>query len=172
MVTPRHRWLIAIGMLVVGLVVGAGLTWAIVTRSFSFGGNADAVVDRPSQSFSISGDLAEPFFPGGSAPLNLSISNPLDTDLVVTEVRVEVDGVDAPNATESLPCSVDDFAVKQIAGPHELVVPAGTTTSLAELGVPSDDWPQVLMLDTASNQDGCKAASFALAYSAVGRIVE
>jgi hypothetical protein len=28
------------------------------------------------------------------------------------------------------------------------------------------------MLDTASNQDGCKGASFTLTYSAVGRIVE
>jgi hypothetical protein len=172
MVTPRRRWLIAIGMLVVGLVIGAGLTWAIVTRSFSFAGHADAVADRPSLSFSISGDLAEPFFPGGSAPLNLSISNPLDTDLVVSELLVEVDAVDAPNATETRPCGVDDFAVEQMSGRDVLIVPAGSTTSLAELGVPSDDWPQVLMLDTESNQDGCKGASFALAYSAVGRIVE
>lgn len=172
MVTPRRLWLFAIGTLVAGLVIGAGLTWAVLAGSFPFTGHGDAVADRPADSFSISGDLAEPFFPGGSAPLNLSISNPLDTDLVVSDLRVEVDGVDAPNATESLPCSVDDFAVEQMPGPDGLIIAAGSTASLAELGVPSDEWPRVLMLDTESNQDGCKGASFALAYSAVGRILE
>jgi len=170
--TPRRRWLIAIAMLLGGIVVGSVLTWVIVTQPFGFGGDGDAVVDRPTDSFAISGDLAEPFSPGGSAPLNLTISNPLDTDLAVSALRVVIDEVEAPNATALLPCSVDDFAVEQLSRRDELVIEAGATISLAELGIPSDDWPQVLMLNTDSNQDGCKSASFTLAYSAVGRVVE
>jgi hypothetical protein len=172
MVTPRVRWLIAIAMLVGGAAVGAVVAWVILTRPFAVVGDGDGVVDDPPASFSISGDLAEPFFPGGSAPLDLAISNPLDTDLVVSDLIVEVDAVEAPNATSELPCTVDDFAVEQLAEPEDLVVTAGSTTALTDLGVPVAELPQVLMLDTASNQDGCKGASFTLTYSAVGRIVE
>jgi len=172
MVTPRLRWLIAIAMLGAGGAIGAVLTWVILTRPIALLGDGDAVVDHPPASFSISGDVAEPFFPGGSAPLDLEISNPLDTDLSVSDLVVEVDAVDAPNATDDLPCTVDDFAVEQLSLRHDLIVAAGTTTALTDLGVPAEDLPRVLMLDTASNQDGCKGASFALAYSAVGRIVE
>ncbi len=172
MVTPRSGWLIAIAMLLGGVAVGAVLTWVVLPGSFSFGGNGEAVVEQPPASFSISEDLAEPFFPGGSAPLDLNISNLLDSDLVVSELLVEVAAVDAPNATALLQCGVDDFAVEQLSGNDDLVVGAGATMSLADLGVSSDNWPQVLMLDTTSNQDGCKGASFSLAYSAVGRIVE
>lgn len=172
MVTPRRRWLIVIALLVVGVAVGAIVTWVILTRPFGIVGGGGAVVDHPPASFSISGDVAEPFFPGGSAPLDLVISNPLTTDLVVSELVVEVDAVDAPNATDELPCTVDDFAVEQLPSRDHLVVAAGTTAALTELGVAVEDLPSVLMLDTASNQDGCKGASFVLAYSAVGRIVE
>jgi hypothetical protein len=172
MVTPRLRWWIAIAMLGAGVVVGVVLTWVILTRPFAILGDGDAVVDHPPASFSISGDVAEPFFPGGSAPLDLEISNPLDTDLVVSDLVVEVDAVDAPNATAELPCTVDDFAVEQLSLPDDLIVAAGSTAALTDLGVPAEDLPRVLMLDTESNQDGCKGASFALAYSAVGRIVE
>ncbi|WP_309710170.1 hypothetical protein [Pseudolysinimonas sp.] len=172
MVTTRRRWLVAIAMLLGGLAVGSGLTWVILTRSFSFGGNAEAVADRPPESFTISGDLAEPAYPGGSAPLNLSISNPLDVDLAVSQFLVEIDAVDAPNATDLLPCDVHDFSVEQLSWHDELIVGAGTTVSLADLDVLTEHWPRVLMLDTASNQDGCKGASVSLAYSAAGRIVE
>jgi hypothetical protein len=154
MVTPRLRWWIAIAMLGAGVVVGVVLTWVILTRPFAILGDGDAVVDHPPASFSISGDVAEPFFPGGSAPLDLEISNPLDTDLVVSDLVV------------------DDFAVEQLSLPDDLIVAAGSTAALTDLGVPAEDLPRVLMLDTESNQDGCKGASFALAYSAVGRIVE
>jgi hypothetical protein len=172
MVTPRFGWLIAIALLGAGVGVGAVLTWVILTRPFAILGDGDAVVDHPPASFSISGDVAEPFFPGGSASLDLEISNPLETDLSVSELVVEVDAVDAPNATDDLPCTVDDFAVEQLSLQDEVVVAAGTTAALTELGVPAEDLPRVLMLDTESNQDGCKGASLALAYSAVGRIEE
>jgi hypothetical protein len=172
MVTPRLRWLIAIAMLGAGGAIGAVLTWVILTRPFAILGDGDALVDDPPASFSISGDVAEPFFPGGSAPLDLEISNPLETDLSVSDLVVEVDAVDAPNATDDLPCTVDDFSVEQLSLRDDLIVAAGTTAALTELGVAAEDLPRVLMLDTESNQDGCKGASFALAYSAVGRIVE
>lgn len=175
MVTPAPlaKVVIPVTMVAGGIVVGAVLTWVILTRSFVFDGSGGVVVDQPATAtFSISGDLDEPFFPGGSAPLDLTISNPLDTDLIVTELLVEVEGVDAPNATAELPCGVDDFAVEQLTGSAEFVVAAGSSSSLTDLRVSTENLPQVLMLDTSSNQDGCKGASFALAYSAVGRIVE
>lgn len=170
---PLLTIVIAVAMVAGGIVVGAVLTWVILTRSFVFGGTGDAIADQPAPtSFSINGDLDEPFSPGGSAPLDLTIANPLDTDLIVTGLLVEVEGVDAPNSTVERPCGVDDFAVEQFAGRDVLVVAAGSSVSLTDLGVSTENLPQVLMFDTSTNQDGCKGASFALAYSAEGRIVE
>jgi hypothetical protein len=44
------------------------------------------------------------------------------------------------------------------------VVPANSTRTLTQLGVPQSQWPTVQMLDSG-NQDGCKTASVNLQYS-------
>jgi hypothetical protein len=102
-------------------------------------------------------------------PLDLSFTNEHGEPLLVTDLRVTVEAVDAPNATTLLPCSTDDFTVEQLGDGIELRVDAGQTRTLTELDVDRDAWPQVGMLDADSNQDGCKAAALELSYTATGR---
>jgi hypothetical protein len=67
------------------------------------------------------------------------------------------------------PCSTADYAVTQYSGPYPLTVPGSGTASLSTLGVASSAQPKVTMLNTATNQDGCKGATLALAYSGSGQ---
>ena len=158
-------------MIVGSFLLGAAVVWSLRAPVVLAGVGA-GLADTPEQSFTIDGDLVEPMYPGGSVPLNLTITNPLPTDLGVSRLHVEIHAVDAPNATTSHPCVIGDFTVAQLVGDDELIVVARTTTTLIELGVPRENWPRVQMLDTGANQDGCKHASFKLAYSAVGRMLE
>jgi len=168
----RRVWIIAAAMVVASFVLGAVVAWTVLHNPFLFGGSGGGVAEQPRQFFTIDGDLTEPLIPGSGSSLNLSITNPLDSALAVSMLLVEVDAVDAPNATAEHPCTVEDFAVDQMPGVSEWVVETDSTSTLSELGVSSDDWPVVRMLDTETNQDGCKDATLSLSYSAIGRIVE
>jgi len=64
---------------------------------------------------------------------------------------------------------VADYAVTQYSGPYPLAVPAHGNATLSSLGVASGKFPQVQMIDTATNQDGCKGATLTLAYSGSGQ---
>jgi hypothetical protein len=172
MATVRRRWVIAVAMVLGSFVLGAAVAWTSLRTPFVFGGAGGGLADKPRQFFTIEGDLVEPMWPGGFVPLDLVVTNPLETDLGVSRLLVEIDEIDAPNATESQPCDVHDFEIVQLTGFDELIVEAGATTTLTDLGVPLEAWPRVHMLDGDHNQDGCKNATFSLAYSAVGRIVE
>jgi hypothetical protein len=172
MATVRRRWVIVIVMILGSFVLGAAMAWTILRSPFPVIGAGAGVLDKPQEFFTINADLADPMYPGGSAPLDLTITNPLDTNLGVSRLVVEIDEVDAPNATASHPCEIDDFTIVQLSDYEELIVEPQATATLAELGVPREDWPHVHMLDLDHNQDGCKNATFSLAYSAVGRIVE
>ena len=45
------------------------------------------------------------------------------------------------------------------------VVGAYESTSLSARGIPSSQWPQIRMLNTAANQDGCKGATLTLSFT-------
>ncbi|MES1170624.1 MAG: hypothetical protein ABUL47_08050, partial [Leifsonia sp.] len=117
--TVRRRRIIVGGMIFGSFVLGAGAAWLTLHSPFLFGGAGGGLTDKPRQFFTIDGDLAEPMFPGSSAPLDLSITNPLDTDLAVSRLLVEIDAIEAPNASAMYPCEVDDFAVIQMSGYDE-----------------------------------------------------
>jgi len=120
--------------------------------------------------FTVSGSLTN-LLPGQSQPLNLSLTNPSSTGLSVGSLTVSVKSVSAPSATAVLPCTPADFAVTQFSGNYPLAVSPTATRSLADLGIPSAQWPQVSIIDRPSDQDGCKRATVTLAYggSATGR---
>jgi hypothetical protein len=162
-------WLLAVvGAFAVG-VLASWMLWSL-TMDGSGTGTGDGDLVAGDESFTISGDLAEPVSPGVAVPLDLTIVNAHEHPLIVTDVTVTVEAVDAPHATEARPCDTDDFAVVQISTASALRVEAGTSRSLADLGMEPEEWPQVGMIDTATNQDGCKAASLELAYTATGRL--
>lgn len=155
----------------VGLLVTVAVVW-MVNRpdDDTERGNGDVQLVGETEPFSISGDLSQRVRPGTLVPLDLTISNPHDTALTVTDLHVRVASVHAPNSSAALPCTVNDFTVEQVPSNFEATVDAAASSSLGELGIPAAGWPLVGMLDSPSNQDGCKGATMTLAYTASGRV--
>ena len=130
------------------------------------GSNTTKLVNQ--SHFVISGSPTKPMSPGVQVPLDLRLQNTNKTNMSVTELKVVVRAVDAPNATDQLPCLVEDFTVAQVPEDLDLTLPPEATSSLSGLSVSSAEWPQVGMLNTSVNQDGCKGASLILDYSGSG----
>jgi len=115
--------------------------------------------------FAITGNFPGPLEPGAPRAIDLQITNPNASPLVVTQLTASVRAVSAPQATASLPCTLSDFSVREFSGHLPLTVPASSTRSLAELGIPAAQWPQISLIDLSTNQNGCEAASLTLAYA-------
>ena len=157
-----------LGLLGVATLVGVN---ACITggdnRSGSISTGKDTLpVDIDIESFSISGSLDAPLGPGLSSSLDLKLRNPYDQELHIHDLAVAVESVTAPNATVGLPCTEDDFTTMPATG--TIALPARSATKLSELGMDEASWPQVAMLNTGTNQDGCKEAALALSYTATG----
>lgn len=125
------------------------------------------VVPASRATFSIGGSAARLLVPGGAAGIDLRLSNPNGVPLKIEQLMVRIDGVRAPQADASHPCTVADFAVAQFSGSYRFRLPGSRTRRLSELGFPAAQWPTVSMLDRPVNQDGCKRASLMLSYSGI-----
>jgi hypothetical protein len=117
--------------------------------------------------FTISGSVTG-LAPGVARPLDLTLANPNNKALAISNLTVTVQSVTRVTSA-TLPCSTADYAVTQYSGPYPLSVPANGSASLSSLGVAPALRPQVKMIDTATNQDGCKGATLTLAYSGSGQ---
>lgn len=133
--------------------------------------NVQLVLDSTIKQFVLSGSTLDPLSPGSSASLDLKVNNPNNKALSLTNISVAVAGVSrtADAVAKNLPCTAADFAMTQYSGPYPLQVPAGSNKSLTALGVAPSALPQVAMLDTTFNQDGCKGATLQLTYSGSGQ---
>ncbi|WP_104089585.1 MULTISPECIES: hypothetical protein [unclassified Cryobacterium] len=109
-----------------------------------------------------------PLSPGILVPIDLEFDNPHHFNLDVIDLRVLIDGVDAPNADADHPCTAGDFEVSQTTLAAALTIPAHLTRALSELDLPRASWPRVGMRSSETNQDGCKGALITLNYSATG----
>jgi hypothetical protein len=129
------------------------------------------VITASGKPFTISGNLADALAPGISRPLNLTLTNPNNKALSITNLTVTVQSVTrtAYAIAHSQPCTTADYAVVQYGGSYPLTVPANSSTSLSSLGVSTSARPKVSMLNTTLNQDGCKGATLTLAYSGSGQ---
>lgn len=98
-------------------------------------------------------------YPGGPAvPVNFTINNPGPSAQYISTVAVTMTGVTGANVGVLGPCTVGDFVLTQPAAINaDLAVgatnfaPSGSTISLT---------------NAATNQDGCKSATVALAFAA------
>jgi hypothetical protein len=133
-------------------------------------GTGAGTANVQSPPFTIVGNAGSPLEPGAGVPIDLQISNPNNSPLVLTGLTAGVRTLIAPAATASLPCTLADFSVQQYSGSLALTVPASSTRSLAQLGVPSAKWPQISIIDRPTNQDGCKGASLTLAYGGAAKL--
>jgi len=108
--------------------------------------------------------------PGASAPLDLTLTNSNNQAIQVTNLTVAVSAVaKAASAPSNRPCTTADYAVVQYSGTYPILVGAGQSISLSTLGIKSELWPALTMLNTSSNQDGCKGASVSLTFSGAGQ---
>ncbi|MEV6416804.1 hypothetical protein [Kribbella sp. NPDC051718] len=140
------------------------------TQQFAYS-SVSLVVTAGGKPFTISGSPSGALAPGVSRPLNLTLTNPNNKPLSITNLTVTVQTVTrtAYAIAHSQPCTAADYAVVQYSGSYPLTVPANGSTSLSSLGVSTSAQPKVSMLNTALNQDGCKGVTLTLAYSGSGQ---
>jgi hypothetical protein len=117
------------------------------------------------EAFTIAGTVLVALTPGTGQPLDLTLTNLEDVDLSISSLVVAVASVSAPEADPSHTCGTADFSIEQFSGAMGFTLPAMSSASLGELGFAASEWPKVSMLNLPVNQDGCKAASFSLAFA-------
>jgi hypothetical protein len=139
-------------------------------RDNSSGRGSDQTQLANQSSFVITGSPTKPVSPGVQVPLDLRLQNSSKTSMKVNDLEVSVQAVEAPNATEELPCLVRDFFVNQAPDDLDLTLPPEATSSLSALSLPREQWPQVGLRNTSVNQDGCKSASLTLDFTASGAV--
>ena len=122
-------------------------------------------VDQPSPAYTISGTLAQQLHPGDVFPLDLVLSNLGSASMTAIELHVSISHVTAPNATVSHPCTVNDFTAVQPDSALSISLAGFESASLSGRAIPSSQWPQIGMTNTAANQDGCKGATLTLTFS-------
>lgn len=108
--------------------------------------------------FGIAGSASGTLAPGVTLPLALVLSNPNPQPLTVRRLAVQVVSTSSPR------CLASNFAITQYSGRYPVLVPPGRRRSLAELGIPTAQWPRITMLNLATNQDPCKGVKVNLRY--------
>jgi hypothetical protein len=173
--TPRRRIAVAIAAAAAAAVCLASLlstlrgaeeapvSWGASGTSSAAGPQAAA----GTPSFTISGSPAVALSPGATAPIEVTVQNTSDRDLRVGSLTVGLTEIDAPEATSALPCGREDFVVEQGDGDLVLLVGAGERRALSGAGRAVAP-PRVTMIDSATNQDGCKNAVLHFRYTATG----
>jgi hypothetical protein len=116
-------------------------------------------------SFTIAGTLSDLLTPGSGEPLDLTLTNLQNTDLLIASLSVEVASVSGPLTDATHPCDAGDFSVGQFTGAPGFKLPASSSADLSELGFDPGEWPTVSMLNRPVNQDGCKHASLSLSFT-------
>jgi hypothetical protein len=139
-------------------IVGSGTINGSTVYRFA----AVTLVVQETKSFRISGNLNGSLAPGRTLPLNLSLNNPYNFTLNVTNIAVAIE-----EGTGNQGCSgTQNFRIRQIpASRYPISIPAGQTKTLSELGVSDADKPQVGMIDQPWNQDACKGVTVHLSYN-------
>ncbi|WP_125565972.1 hypothetical protein [Nocardioides baekrokdamisoli] len=120
---------------------------------------------RPGQvgpPFTISGQPVDALSPGSTSPINLAITNTANSTLSVDSLTVSMTG------TNQAGCATSNFTLAQYHGLIPLQIPANSTLTLQQLGIPTSAWPTISMLDLPVNQDACKSTTVLLAYAGTG----
>jgi Predicted membrane protein len=115
------------------------------------------------KNFTITGSADRLLAPGVTGSLNVALTNPNNQPISVTNLAVSLTG------TSRSACTTSNFAVGQFSGSYPLTVPANTTRTLSQLGVPQSGWPTVTMKDLPVNQDACKSTTLTLSYTGTGQ---
>jgi hypothetical protein len=115
---------------------------------------------NPPTAPSVAGNLGALLYPGVSHVLDLIFTNPNSS-----ATTIAANGVGITISTNRAGCpAATNFRVSR-GLTTSVTIPAKTAKSLAQLGVPSTDWPVIAMIDTHTNQDACQNATLTLSYS-------
>jgi hypothetical protein len=164
----RRRPLVPFIVCAAVLVVGGAEPYAAASRTSAESLNND-VQTRRSLAFSISGEASRLLAPGLASTIELVFHNPHPFPMSVTKVKVSVRSVTAPNADADHPCTYADFRILQSSRTFHVTIPANRIASLGQLQVPRGAWPAVAMVNSDTNQDGCKEATVALDFAGQGK---
>ncbi len=115
------------------------------------------------QAFTIAGSLDRTLAPDVTGYLDLALTNSNNQPLSITGLSVTITGTSKPA------CTTSNFAVTQFSGAYTFSVPANSTKTLSQLGIPQSAWPKVKMINLSTNQDACKSTSLALGYTGTGQ---
>ncbi|HEX8156007.1 MAG TPA: hypothetical protein VF526_01370 [Solirubrobacteraceae bacterium] len=111
----------------------------------------------------VDGDAVGLLYPGGPARrIALTLHNPNNFAVVISSITASVSSspADCPAATN---LAIGQSNVGTGTSPQTVTVPANQN-----MAVPGASAPTIRLLDSASNQDACKNASFRLSYLAKG----
>jgi hypothetical protein len=135
-------------------------TYTIKAHSNGLTDSPDSVgftITSESQPFQIAGNAIDQVYPGGpDVPINLVFTDPNSSPITVSSVTVTITGTSAAS------CSMGNFSIPQQLTAQP-VIPANSTKSLSDLGIPQSQWPTLRMLDNG-NQELCKTATVNLSY--------
>jgi hypothetical protein len=134
-------------------------------------GSGGGSVEQPGASYTIAGTLTQQLRPGDVDALDLQLTNLGSAAMTALDLHVAISHVTAPAATASRPCTVNDFEVVQAAAGLTVDLSAYESTSLSARGIPTSQWPQIGMLNTTANQDGCKGATLTLSFSGSSSVI-
>lgn len=169
----RNRYLRACVLAMLGLFVLLRFVACDPTNDAANGeGTSGVELGGGAATFTIEGNATGAISPGMMIPLDLEFTNLHDVAMSVINLTATVQGVSAPRANETNPCTVSDFAVNQASRSLDITVTGDATSTLSSLDLPRHMWPQLRMLDSSLNQDGCKGASLTLDYTANGTLAE
>jgi hypothetical protein len=114
----------------------------------------------------IGGNLSTPLFPGTSESLDLTFTNPNSVPMTIPSGNLAAANITV--TTTQAGCPNSDFEVVQ-GLTASVTIPANQAIaiSLADLSIPTGDWPVIEMLETGTNQDACEGAPLTLTYSGI-----
>ncbi len=125
------------------------------TGNGNFSGQVYTIVAAAGLPFTITGNAIATLYPGVTSPINLVFTNPNTVPITVTIVTATI---------ASAGCPVANFSIGQQLL-VSVTVPASSTRSLLQLGVPQASWPTIALLETHTNQNACAGATVNLSYT-------
>src|SRR5581483_8663378 len=119
------------------------------------------------QAFTITGSLGAPLTPGTGSGVDVTLHNPNTVPITVSNVIASVASITPADGAPTTPaCTAADFSATAMHG--TVVVPAGATETLSQLGVAAANFPQLNMIDSSTNQDSCQGATLGLTWTGTG----
>jgi len=147
------------------VLVGGGVAVAYWTTTGN--GTGTGAVGAGTTQVTVAQDSAvSGLVPGGPAkPLDFTVSNPTSGPLQISDVAVSVAVTSSPGT-----CSAADFSITQPSKPSlgtPLQVAGGGSLSFtsAGSGATGGTGAAIAMVNSSSNQDGCKGATLDLTYA-------